>query len=99
MTVSEWLQQEINVKRKWLRPRATCADGFTVSIQASEYHYSKPSLNDAESYTHVELGYPSAAEDALMSYAESSDRPTGTVYGYVPIEVAEQVVAAHGGIV
>ena len=35
-----------------------CADGFTMSVQASEYHYSTPRRTDAESYTEVEVGYP-----------------------------------------
>ena len=33
-----------------------------------------------------------------MEYAEDADNPTGTVYGWVPVEVVDAVIAAHGGI-
>lgn len=36
--------------------RIVCADGFSVSVQASRTHYSMPRDNDGP-YTHVECGY------------------------------------------
>lgn len=95
MTVKEWLRKTYDPDEFILvRNRATCADGFTISIQASRGHYCTPrrDLKDCE-YTHLELGYPSEHEDLLDGYRE------GTVYPYVPIEVAGQVVEKHGGIV
>lgn len=49
-------------------------------------------------YTKVELGYPSQVEPDILPYAEDSDNPTNTVYGYVPIEIVDAVVKKHGGI-
>lgn len=36
--------------------------------------------------------------DFLKSTFDPSD-PTGTVYGYVPIEVVESLVEKHGGMI
>jgi hypothetical protein len=74
-----------------------CADGFQVSVQASSTHYCEPRDNFGP-YTEVELGYPSEPVEAWLEYAEDPDRPTTTVYGYVPIEWVVQVLDQHGGI-
>lgn len=99
MTINEFLQKYrreefgLNVTR----PRVRCADGFTVSVQAGYGLYSTPN-RDANAYTHVELGYPSCKEEALMEYAESKRWATETVYGNVPVELVDEVIKAHGGI-
>jgi hypothetical protein len=77
--------------------KIVCYDGFQVSVQASTSHYSTP-RDDKGPYTHVEVGYPSEPVEAWMEYAEDSDRPTTTVYPYVPIELVEAVLEAHGGV-
>lgn len=33
-----------------------------------------------------------------MEYCENPENPTDTVYGYVPIEVIEEIITKHGGI-
>lgn len=77
--------------------KIVCADGFQVSVQASTSHYCTP-RDDYGPYSEVELGYPNEPVEAWMEYAEDPDRPTTTVYGYVPIEVVEVVLDQHGGI-
>ena len=77
--------------------KIVCADGFQVSVQASRTHYCEP-RDDHGPYTEVELGYPNMPVAAWLEYAEDPDRPTTTVYGYVPIEVVEVVLEYHGGI-
>jgi hypothetical protein len=74
-----------------------CRDGFQVSVQASTSHYCKPRDNFGL-YTKVELGFPSESVEVWMEYADDPDRPTTTVYGYVPIELVEAVLKAHGGV-
>ncbi len=83
----------------YLRCKARCADGFTISIQASAAHYCKPSQAENQPYESLELGYPSKREPMIMQYAEDNRRPTRTVYGYVPWEVVEKMLEKHGGIV
>ena len=76
-----------------------CADGFRMSVQAYEGAYCEPRINDAERYTEAEVGFPSQEEPLLMQWAESPNRPTDTVYGWVPAQVIVNVIAKHGGMV
>ena len=86
-------------------PRITCRDGFTLSVQAGRWTYCEPhGLPDEDDggefdgpWTAVEVGYPSEREELLMEYADRPDRPTHTVYGYVPVELVQQVILKHGG--
>ncbi len=76
-----------------------CADGFTMSVQARDGLYCSPRYGEVDRYTQVEIGYPSAEEALLMQYAEDRNRPTDTVYAYVPVPVVTLVLAKHGGII
>ena len=82
----------------WRCPKIKCADGFTLSVQASNFHYCTP-REDSGPYLEVEIGFPSAKEDLIMEYAEDENDPTDTVYGWVPIDIVEQVIENHGGMV
>ena len=81
-----------------LTPLITCKDGFYLSVQASSLHYSCPRKNIASRYVEVEVGFPSLKPEFIMSYAEEPENPTETVYGYVPIELVEQLIEFHGGM-
>jgi hypothetical protein len=76
-----------------------CADGFRMSVQHGEDMYCSPRTSDAECYTEVEVGYPSVPEPLLMEWCEDPNRPTDTVYPYVPSQTVVDVCTAHGGIV
>ena len=43
-----------------------CADGFSMSVQASETHYCSPREDGAEKYTAVEVGYPNPPEPQFI---------------------------------
>lgn len=102
-TFNDWLNEGRTVTNEWDAhiSRVKCADGYSVSIQASSRHYSTPreTIQAVQHYSEFELGYPSLADDVLLEYAEDADTPTDTVYSFVPREVIEQVIATHGGIV
>lgn len=87
-----------------------CKDGFTASIIAGWGVYCSPRpgglySNDvseeyAGPYTHVEVGYPSERPepwDVWEEFCESPERPTETVYGYVPVDVVQDLITLHGG--
>lgn len=82
-------------------PRIICKDGFSISVQASEYAYATP-RSDVGPYSAVECGFPSSkpVTAELCKYAElcGTDDYTETVYGYVPVEVVMAELEAHGGI-
>lgn len=80
------------------RPYLECADGYRISIQASENHYCSPRKNGLHEYNKVELGFPSAEDELINDYAEEDEDYTNTVYGYVPVEVVDQLLEKHGGI-
>jgi|TARA_R110000824_G_scaffold6070_4_gene27924 hypothetical protein len=79
--------------------QVVCGDGFKMSVQAHHGSYCTPRISGADKYTEVEVGFPSALEEMLMEYAEEPDKPTQTVYAYVPVQVVTNVIAKHGGIV
>jgi hypothetical protein len=88
---------------KELNPVITCQDGFTMSVQGSEYNYSTPREdNPPNGYTHVECGFPSSTPvtSALLDYAECGGNTeyTKAVYPYTPVEVVRAELDAHGGI-
>lgn len=73
-----------------------CVDGFSLSVQATHGAYCHPRENIGPWYQ-VEVGFPSAAPELILHLAEDPERPTGTVYPYVDIELVEQLIALHGG--
>lgn len=81
-----------------LNEKVICADGFEMSVQASEHSYCEPRITGANRYSYVEVGYPSQKEELLMEWAESPNKPTNTVYGWVPSERVSLVIAKHGGM-
>ena len=78
--------------------RVACKDGFSMSVQASRTHYCEPSMDLQEEYLSFEVGFPNAYEELLIRYAEDADTPTPTVYGWVPSDVIDKVIAKHGGV-
>jgi hypothetical protein len=82
-----------------LNKEVTCKDGFTMSVQANEGAYCHPRIDNAPSYTSVEVGFPSHPEPLLRKWADNEDKPTDTVYGYVPVNTIVLVCAKHGGVV
>jgi len=81
------------------KQRIKCADGFTMSVQASIGHYCSPRMTGLGFYDAYEVGYPSEEEPLLVPHAEDTSRPTETVYGWVPVQVIVDVIAKHGGVV
>ena len=88
------------------RDYVVCADGFTMSVQASENHYCSPRADGAEViYGRVEIGFPSEREPEFDEYVEDLSQDgkdidwTGSVYGWVPSDIVALVIAKHGGMV
>jgi len=85
-------------RERTIFPRMLCADGFSVSVQGHWGAYSSPRDDFAESYSSVELGFPSAADDLIQEHAEEPNSPTETVYGYVPVATVALLIEKHGGL-
>lgn len=68
-----------------------CADGTTLSVQASEYLYCTPRANSGP-YTHVEVWNVSAP---VKEFDYDEDEPSA----YVPIEKVVEFIDNHGGMI
>ena len=80
------------------RPHIKCADGYLISVQASEYNYCDPKAL-VEEYQEVEafeIDDTKEREEAFLPYLEWDD--PNAVYCYVPVEVVQEVIDKHGGI-
>ena len=87
--------------------KITCADGFSLSIQASSFHYCSP-RRDWGPWTAVEVGFPSSKDPLLEEFAEDPNAPVEkgrdgsvsvqTVYGWVPAAVVKALLEKHGGV-
>ena len=80
--------------------RVVCKDGYSISIQAHRGAYCEPRQDNAESYSLVELGYPSQSDSLIDHLAElPSNDPTDSVYGYVPVNTVYLLLTKHQGVV
>lgn len=73
------------------RDYVECKSGLQFSAQASVSHYCTPRRNDGP-WTRVEIGYPNR-------HVQDFGEPGEDVYGYIPIEIVDAVIAANGGFV
>lgn len=105
MNISEYLMSHrdksdpdvYNDRNFPLAKRIECMDGFSLSVQATHGAYCSPRTNIGPWYQ-VEVGFPTDTPVEIMEYAEDSENPTRTVYGYVPIDLVETLIANHGGM-
>lgn len=78
-----------------IRPRLFCKDGFNMFVQWGKNWHCDHVLK----YNTVEIAMPSETEPLLLMYAiEPLDDPEDAVYGFVPLEDAEEVIKKHGGL-
>lgn len=78
--------------------RLVCKDGFKISIGASVFHHCDPCKNKAWPYKSVQLNFPSELDDLIGDYAQDP-KEMGNVYSYVPIDIVNELIEKHGGIV
>lgn len=87
---------------KELAPKIRCADGASLSVQASWTHYCTPRQNIG-AWTTVEVGFPSVEPPETWAPYFDGDWDTddrcASVYGYVPVEVVLAYINEHGGAV
>ena len=85
-------------------PQIVCEDGFAMSVQASVNHYTSPrrDFDDARMYDKMEVGFPNMEEELLKPYVDAySDEEIdylNSVYGFVPVEIINEVIVKHGGL-
>jgi hypothetical protein len=94
-----------------IRPRLTCTDGFSLSVQASSAHYSAPREDHPDwhwsRFECVEVGYPEDAQgtriampDDWLGYADDHNAGLRSdVFAWVPVQLVCEWIQAHGGLV
>ena len=103
MKINEFIQKYRKVKKlvpgmtSSHTPHIVCNDGFKMSVQAGQSLYSEP-RDVADHYEEAEVGFPSEEESLITDYAEDQENLCGTVYGYVPCSIIDEVIEKHGGI-
>ena len=105
MGVKEYLKKTFKLKygiMPAVRPHAVCADGFTLSIQASEFHYCFPreTLEDCD-YNAVEVMLFGTIDSFTYNrfLKHSCGKEDGNLFSFVDIHFLELFVKEHGGIV
>ena len=81
-------------------PPLVCRDGFSMSVQASEYHYCSPRDNEGP-WMEFECGFPSRPVPELKEWKEEigDRRDEECVFAYVPWVVLMLTIEKHGGCV
>ena len=81
-------------------PRLHCADGLTLSVQASDFHGCEPK-NLTGPYSAVECALPSQKVNDLMPYLipEEGISPEQGIYPFVPVSLVAKIINDHGGLV
>jgi adenylosuccinate synthase len=75
------------------------ANGVSISIQAGEQLYCTPRENKSSWYEKVEMGFPSKKLPSVFDeYCDELDKPTDTVYAYVPFNLIAQYIYLNGGM-
>ena len=81
---------QLGTPYKMLADSVKCADGTTLSVQASKYHYCTPRDNQGP-YTAVEVWCVSSD---VTEFEYSEEDPSA----YVPIEDVVRFIENHGGM-
>lgn len=78
-----------------------CKDGFTMSVQASYWHYCNPRVTLYSKnnfiYESMEVWYPNKKEEKLMPYACQDSWEW--VYAQVPINTLNDIIENHWWII
>lgn len=94
--VNEYLAaQKDGTIRTAVVPRFRCADGTSLSVQASEGHYSSP-REDTGPWTHVEV-WCVVSPAGRACHPRSFGENTGQPYTFVPVAKVNAYIRRHGG--
>lgn len=77
-------------------PPLRCANGTSLSVQASDYHRCAPQSVTGP-YARVEIGCAETL-DELVDFMCRHSKPGHVVYDYVPVEAVLTLINRRGGL-
>lgn len=80
--------------RYHVRPAMVMADGFRLSVQASDMHYCSPRENNADSYSLVEI----CSDYPLRGFGRSDRSSVGYIYAFASVKKLNALIERHGGV-
>ena len=81
-----------------VRDPVVCADGTSLSVQASEFHYCAPRKSEGP-YSNVEVGFVKDKDGVFVKVPKSwreYDSGDG-IYGFIPVPLVLEFIMSHGG--
>jgi regulator of replication initiation timing len=107
------IDEEFEASKNPHKPRIVCADGFSLSVQASSFHYCLPREDGPPDwwnyFEEVEVGYIKKKDGEPISLDPTPrwkqwreyvlEDGTCSVYAYVPVDDVLEFIASHGGAV
>jgi hypothetical protein len=98
----EWIEPE-QKNSSIIFKRIICKDWFTMSVQASYWHYCEPRITRYSEHTFIydsmEVWYPSERVEELMEYSANEEWVWEGVYGQVPVKLLNEIIEKHWGII
>jgi len=91
--LNEWFASTI--KESPVRKALICNDGTSLSVQASDFHYCSPRINNSPFYSTVEVWQvTSEVPESWLEYGDPEENP----FAYIPVNLVEEFIDSHGGI-
>ena len=108
MTFRDWLNKQTVdrcnrvkngislITKNYLFDELELNDGLSLSVQASDGHMCSPreTIKDGSEYEEVEVYSHGIYVNELIHFCSETE----FTYGYVPVELMEELVEKHGGI-
>ena len=80
-------------------PHIRFANGQTLSVQASSFHYCSPRTDDADAYRAFEVGPADHRVFPELRGHRGDESDPRDVHAWVPLSVLERIAARCGGVV
>jgi hypothetical protein len=93
MKITDYVHQHFKKHSGPIRPHIVMNDGTTLSVQASQYHYCEPRLDNYGNYDTVEVYNWPIGETFFNEYGGDDDA------GFVPVGVVNFYIEKHGGVI
>ena len=93
--IKDYVHQHFKKHKGPVRPSIKMFDGTSLSVQASQYHYCEPRIDNADKYLTVEVYCWPLNETFFEHYGGDDNNPAG----YVDVKIVNFYILKHGGAI